>query len=56
MIGYLRFHRGRNAQRLVNPAEVVEGVPERHGGPVVFPFLAESVRQPSEPARTHADG
>jgi hypothetical protein len=28
--------------------EVVPGVPEDHSGPVVFPFFAVAIRQPSE--------
>ena len=40
------FHRGRNSQRLVNPAEVVERVPERNRGQVVLSFFAERIRPP----------
>jgi hypothetical protein len=32
-----------------------EAKPQRNGGPVAFPFAAESVRDPREPARAHAD-
>lgn len=49
-------HRGSYAKGFVNSAEVVERVPQRHGSPVVLPFLAEGVRQASEAttAHTHA--
>jgi hypothetical protein len=51
-----RRHRGRYSQRFVDAAEVVESVPERYSGPVVFPLFAEGVRQPSESAGAHTDG
>src|ERR1039458_4000455 len=51
-----RFHRGRNAQRLVNPAEVVVGEVQTVCRPEVLPLLAESVRQPRQAAHLHSDG
>ena len=52
-----RFHRRRHAQRLVNPAEVVVRVPERHASlrPSGSPTFWKSIRETSEAAATHAD-
>lgn len=54
MIRNSRRHRRSDLERLVNPAEVVERVPERHRGPVVLPFLTEGIRQSSTAADAHA--
>jgi len=44
-----RCHRGRDAKRLVNgPRNCKTPLPARYGAPVVFPFLAECVRQARE--------
>jgi len=42
MIRDARFHGRCEAQRLVNPAEVVEREPEAVGGPEVFHFLLKA--------------
>ena len=55
MIRNSRFHRGRDAQTLVNPAEVVIRLPECHGDPVVLPLLTEAVGQSREATAPHAD-
>ena len=46
-------HRRRNSQRLVNPTEVVERVPQRNSVPVVLPLLAEGIRKAREAAIAH---
>jgi len=40
---------------LVNAAEIVKGVPKHHSGPVVLPFFAEGIREPSKASHSHAD-
>src|SRR6266849_8494201 len=45
---------GVNAKRLVNPAKVVVGEPQRDGRPVVLPLLAERIRKPREAENAHA--
>src|ERR1035437_2010315 len=50
------FHRGRDAQRLVNSAEVVVGEVEAVRGPKILPLLRERVRQPREAAHLQTDG
>jgi len=54
MIANACFHRGRDAQRLVNAAEVVVHEVERERVLVVFHFLRECIRQASEPAHGHS--
>ena len=44
MIRNARFHRWRDAQRLVNAAEVVVHEVQRNGAFQVFDFLAEAIR------------
>jgi hypothetical protein len=48
------FHCGGNAQRLVNPAEIVVHEVERDGGLMVLDFLGERIGQASESAHRHA--
>jgi hypothetical protein len=48
------FHRRGDPQRLVNPAEIVVPVPERQGGPVVFPLAAKRVCQAGETVAARA--
>ena len=50
-----RFHRRRDAQGLVNSAEVVPSEVQAVRGPQVFPLLTERIRQAREAAHTHAD-
>ena len=50
-----RFHGRRNAQRLVNPAEVVPREMQAVCRPQVFPPLRECVRQPRETTHAHPD-
>lgn len=38
----------------MNAAEIVEGVPEHHGGAVVFPLLTEGIRESREPSQAHS--
>jgi hypothetical protein len=52
----VRFHRRRNAQRLVNLAEVVVGEGKSVGSPQVFPLHRERIRQPRKAAHLHSDG
>jgi hypothetical protein len=52
--GEASFHRGSDAKRLVNPAEVVVHVKESHGINVVFNLLGEAVCQPGESAHSHS--
>lgn len=47
------FHPWRDAQRLMNPAEVVVHEVQGDGVRVVLRLLAESVRQPREAAHRH---
>jgi len=53
MIAESSFHRWRNPQCLVNPAEVVMQEIKRNHVTVVLKFLAESVRQPREAPHRH---
>jgi hypothetical protein len=53
MIGQTRFHRGRNADRLVNAAEIVVYKIERYGVLHVVDLFAESVCKASESAHRH---
>jgi predicted methyltransferase len=54
MIAESSFHRWRNPQRLVNPAEVVMHEIQRNHVAVVLQLLAESIRQASEAPHGHA--
>jgi hypothetical protein len=54
MIGNARFHCWRDAQGLMNPAEIVVHIMERNRVLQVLQFLAKCVRQPSEPAHRHS--
>ena len=54
MLADSRFHRGSNAERLMDPRKVVIHVVERHGVYVVLNLLAERIRQASKPAHTHS--
>ncbi len=54
MIRQPRFHCRRNAQGLVNPAEVVVDVVKGDSGNMVFNLLRERVRKPGEAAHLHA--
>ena len=56
MIGQPRFHRGRNAKRFVDAAEVVVGEVQRDGCFQVCEFLTESVGQARESADRHSHG
>ena len=56
MIRDSRFHRWRNSQRLVNPAEVVEHVMQRNRMAVIVHFLTESICEPREAAHVHPHG
>jgi hypothetical protein len=51
-----RFHRWRNAQRLVNTAKVVVHEIQRQCRDVVLNFLAECVCQPCETSHRHTHG
>jgi len=53
MITDSRGHRRRHAERFVNAPKVVPAIPKHHSRAVVFPLLAEAIRQPSEPAKAH---
>jgi hypothetical protein len=55
VIGDPSGHRGRNAKRFVNPAEVVEREPAGQRCPVVLPLLTEGVGQSCKSSRTHTD-
>ena len=54
MIANSCFHCWRNAQRLMNPAEVVVHVMERNGVLQILQFLAECVGEPRESAHRHS--
>ena len=54
MVGNACFHCWRNAQRLMNPAEIVMHVMECNGVFQILQLLAESVSQSSEPAHRHS--
>ena len=45
MIGDSSFHRWRDPDGFVQPAEVVIGEVQRERGPVIFELAAESIRQ-----------
>jgi len=53
VIGDPSSHRGRTADALVNPAEIIEGVPARCSSPMVLPLLAERICEPGEAASSH---
>jgi hypothetical protein len=53
VIGKASFHRRGNAQRLVNPAEVVVREMERHGVGEVLDFLGERIGKARKPAHAH---
>ena len=55
MIRNPRFHRGRDAERFVRPAEVVVGEVQAIGAPQVVPLLAEGIREASHAAHLHSD-
>ena len=55
MVSEVRFHCGRDAQRLVNPAEIVIGEVQAVRGPQVFPLLGEGVRLPGQTAHGYSD-
>jgi hypothetical protein len=46
-------HRRSNAQRFVNPAEVVKRKPASDSGPVILPLFTEGIREPREAAQPH---
>ena len=48
-----RFHRGSNADRAVNPAEIIIRKVQRKRSQMVFQFLAEAICQSSESANLH---
>ena len=50
-----RFHGRGDAQRLMDPAEVVVGEVQAICRPQVLPLLRERVRQPREAAHLHSD-
>jgi len=54
MIANACFHRGSDAQRLVNAAEIVVHEVERERVLVVFHFLRERIRQPRESPHGHS--
>ena len=56
MVGKASFHRGCNAERLVDPAKVVIGEVQGNLGFQILQLFRESIRQPGEPARQHSDG
>jgi hypothetical protein len=56
VIRQLRFHRRRDAQRLVNSAEVIPRHEHCNGRFQIRQLLAEAIRQPREPAKVHPDG
>ena len=56
MVGDTGFHRGRNAQGLVNPAEVVMHEMNRGGVLVVLQLLAECVGETRKSSVAHAEG
>ncbi len=53
MIANPCFHRWCYAQRLVNPAEIVVHVMERHGVLQILQFLRECIGQTGKPAHRH---
>ena len=53
MIRDSRFHRGRHAKAGMYAAEIVIGEVQGDGSLQVLPFLAESVRKPSQSANLH---
>ena len=55
MIANTSNHGGRDAETLVNPAEVVEGEVQAVGRPQVLPLLAESVGEPRHAPHLHTD-
>jgi hypothetical protein len=55
VVGDSRFHRGRDAQGLVNPAEIVVHEVNRGMVFVVVQLLAKGVGQPREAAVAHAE-
>jgi hypothetical protein len=54
VVRYSRFHRGRYAQRLMNPAEIVVHVVKRDGGHEIFDFLTESICEARKTPRLHS--
>lgn len=48
-------HRGRDAERLVDTAEIVVHEIDRQRVTVVFHFLGKCIGEPREPAKAHAD-
>jgi hypothetical protein len=54
MIGDPRFHCGRNAQRPMNPTEIVISVPKHDSSPVTLPPFAEAMRQLREAPNSHS--
>ena len=55
MIGEVRFHRGRDAKRFMDAAEIVIGEVNSVGSPEVFTLFREGVREPREAAHGHAN-
>ena len=53
MICYLCFHRRGNADRAVNPAEIIIGEVQRERGPMILELFGESICQPSEASNLH---
>jgi hypothetical protein len=54
MIGQTIFHCGSDADRTVNPHEIVIGEVKGERGIVVFPVLAESICQPGKATNLHS--
>lgn len=55
MISQFGFHRRRDPECLVNPAEVVVGKVQAVSGPQVLPPLTERVRQAGVSAHLHPE-
>ena len=56
VVSDLRFHCGRNADRLVDTAEVVVRKPQRQLRPVVLELLTEGVREARKAPDLHPHG
>jgi hypothetical protein len=54
MIANRCFHRWRNAQRLMNPAEIVVHIMKRDCVLRVFQLFREGIGQPGKPAHRHS--
>jgi hypothetical protein len=51
VIGDTSSHSGRRSERAVDAPEVVPPIPEHDRSAVVFPLLAEAIRQPGKTAK-----